>query len=86
MTMKTHLVANVLSHRIAWLGAKMAMFDGDHKKKPAYNWLAQEKAATEYARDLVQREDEFKQRLKVEGRFTSRDEAYYDEFIREVAQ
>lgn len=84
MTMKTHLVANVLSRRIAWLGAKMEVFDD--KQKLAYHLLAQEKAATEYARDLVQREVDFKQRMKVEDRFTSRDEAYYDEFIREAAQ
>lgn len=84
MTMKTHVVAHVLSRRIAWLGAKMAMFG--EERNSAYNWLAQEKAAVEYARDLVQREADFKQRLKVEDRFTSRDAAYYDEFIREVVQ
>lgn len=84
MTMKTTKVCTALVRRIAWLGAKMESIADKHSH--GYNALAQEKSATEYALRLVQRELAFQQRMRLEDRFVSRDDAYYDEFIRDVAQ
>lgn len=84
MTIRTHHVVGVLDKRIAWLGAKMETFE--NKTKDAYHMMALEKAAMAYARKLVQREVEFKQRLELEDRFTARDEAYYDEFMQQVTK
>jgi len=84
MTIRTHHVIYSLDKRIAWLGSKLNEFED--RQTSLYNFMAQEKAALVYARNLVQREQDFIQRLKVEDRFTVRNDDFYNEFISEVCK